>query len=151
MLDTSVPASPTEATTRAERGYALWRTRGSEIVHLHGSVYAVPTGEEERQGARQGEERYRVDYSDESCSCLDYFYRSKLDTWVDEGPCKHVHALGCALAKRRSRPGFRCDGCGVRAPHCDGHDIHPEHSFASGVFEVGMRVCRPCGRAYDIV
>jgi hypothetical protein len=69
---------------REMRGLELYKERGSEIRHMYGSTYRVPS--------EDGSQAYEVEYGRyESCSCPDHRYRDEI--------CKHIYCLGIATAK----------------------------------------------------
>ncbi len=83
------PAPTDEAAAlrkRADRGLALFESRGDEIRKTSPNTYLVP-GSDPRGG-------YVVNYSRETCECRD-FEHSGL------GVCKHLFAVGALRAARR--------------------------------------------------
>jgi hypothetical protein len=80
----AILADAPHPSTRELRALALWRARGTEIRHLSGPYYRVPS--------QDGQRFYDVEYGErERCACPDYLYRG--------GSCVHLYALGIATAK----------------------------------------------------
>jgi hypothetical protein len=84
------PAPP--ATTREQRGLALYRSRGAGIIHEGRGVYSVPG----RSGGS-----YTVNLSvftdePETCSCPDHARHPELT-------CKHLAAASIYRAKSRAK------------------------------------------------
>jgi predicted nucleic acid-binding Zn finger protein len=89
MATTSLPASREEATTRVQRGIALYRERADEIERTGIHTYRVPSC--------TGSGSYTV-YSDlRWCTCPDH-PRAK----AAGERCKHVIATEIVASKRRA-------------------------------------------------
>lgn len=88
-VTTSVPAPDTAEDdalrARAFRGFDLFEARGSEIVRTGPFTYLVP-------GSKCF---YAVNYKAETCECLDFEH-------AGFEACKHLFAVGCLRASRRS-------------------------------------------------
>jgi len=91
MKSLQQPVPTTRKETRADRGLALYREHGAEIIHEGHGVYTVP-------GCSGG--TYTVDLAvftnePETCNCPDYQRHKQT--------CKHVYAATVARAKARMR------------------------------------------------
>lgn len=101
-VPTSVPEAP-RSDTRELRALELFRARGREIERVSPDVYLVPSC--------SGGAAYRVDLSDESCTCRDHEIRG--------GNCKHILAASLGRAKRRGTTARRLAALEERYDHED--------------------------------
>jgi hypothetical protein len=75
-------------TSREQRGIALYRDHGKEVVRVYPGVYSVPSC--------SGETFYTVHLAPrERCDCPDFQRHHK--------PCKHLFCATIAAAKARAR------------------------------------------------
>jgi hypothetical protein len=95
VATTSVPARVREATTRIERGRALYAEHAEEIRFDEG-VWLVPS-----QHDASSVYEVILGYRGESCECADY------DHHGHEEACKHI--VAATIARAKTAP---CDGCG---------------------------------------
>lgn len=73
-------------TTRPERGLALYRDRGAEIVRILPHVWSVPSC--------TGTTTYVVHLDRQTCECPDFERHHK--------PCKHLYSAQVKAAKARA-------------------------------------------------
>ncbi len=126
MDTSSVPQPIIRRTTREERGIILFRERGSEIEHVMGATWLVPS--------RTGDGLYAVDLETESCECPGPRQLMR--------PCKHVYAARIA----RSKSGA-CAGCGRMVRYRDLHEVGDDNL----TFFEGDEVCESCALAHGIL
>jgi hypothetical protein len=81
----TIAQSRTAPKPRELRALELYRTRGHEIHQTAEDLYLVPSC--------RGGGFYSVDYREETCDCPDHEIRQE--------NCKHILALGIAIAKGR--------------------------------------------------
>ena len=98
MATTSVPASAKEATTRLEKGWAIYSEHASEIIASYNrGVWLVPS-----QSDGTSVYEVRLGRRGASCECLDHTYRPG-------ARCKHRIAVQYASANSE-----HCAVCGRR-------------------------------------
>lgn len=127
-MDTkSLAHRATLPTTREQRGFALFRDRGDEIVHLDGWRWRVPSC--------SGEVVYVVDLRHQSCTCPDHR--------CNGATCKHLYAGSIARAKTAD-----CGGCGRCVRRRDLHPVPEDHPTLGGLVDL---LCYECGRDQEII